>query len=91
MVLARVSVEKWGESEFIEGGSAIARKGYKPEQIVHLHRRIEVETANGKKAALAASEERICEQTYHAGGRNLTGRSWSRRSGWRNRKKRTRG
>jgi putative transposase len=38
---------------------------YKPEQIVNLLRKIEVEIANGKKAAQAAREVGICEQTYY--------------------------
>jgi putative transposase len=33
-------------------------------QIVNLLRRIELEIANGKKAAPAARDEGICEQTY---------------------------
>jgi len=43
----------------------MSRKRYKPEQIVNLLRKIEVEIANGKKASQAAREIGICEQTYH--------------------------
>ena len=39
-------------------------KRFKPEQIVNLLRKIEVEIANGKKAAQAAREVGISEQTY---------------------------
>ena len=38
---------------------------YKPEQIVNLLRKIEVEIANGKEALQSAREIGICEQTYH--------------------------
>jgi hypothetical protein len=37
---------------------------YKPEQIVNLLRKIEVEIANGKTTAQAARELGITEQTY---------------------------
>jgi putative transposase len=40
-------------------------KRYKPEQIVNLLRKIEVEIANGKKAVQAVREVGICEQTYY--------------------------
>lgn len=43
----------------------MSRKRYKPEQIVNLLRRTEVEIANGKKAAQAAREVGICEQAYY--------------------------
>ena len=43
----------------------MSRMRYKPEQIVNLRRKIEVEIANGKKAAQAAREVGICEQTYY--------------------------
>jgi putative transposase len=43
----------------------MSRKKYKPEQIVNLLRKIEVEIANGKKAAQAAREGGIYEQTYY--------------------------
>jgi putative transposase len=43
----------------------MSRKRYKPEQVVNLLRKIEIEIANGKKAAQAAREEGICEQTYY--------------------------
>ena len=43
----------------------MSRKRYKPEQVVNLLRKIEVEIANGKKAAQAAREVGICEQTYY--------------------------
>jgi putative transposase len=38
---------------------------YKPEQIVNLLRKIEVEMANGKKTPQAAREVGITEQTYY--------------------------
>jgi len=40
-------------------------KRYKPEQIVNLLRKIEVEIANGKKTPQAAREVGITEQTYY--------------------------
>lgn len=40
-------------------------KRYQPEQIVDLLRKVEVEIANGKKAAQAAREAGICEQPYY--------------------------
>ena len=40
-------------------------KRYKPEQIVNLLRKIEVEIANGKTTAQAAREAGITEQTYY--------------------------
>ena len=43
----------------------MSRKRYKPEQVVNLLRKIEVEIANGKKAAQATREEGICKQTYY--------------------------
>ena len=43
----------------------MSRKRYKPEQVVNLLRKIEIEIANGKKAAQAAREEGSCEQTYY--------------------------
>jgi len=43
----------------------MSRKRYKPEQVVNLLRKIEVEIANGKKAAQAAREVGIREQTYY--------------------------
>ena len=49
-------------------GPVMSRKRYKPEQIVNLLRKIEVEIANGKKAAQAAREVGICEQTYYLYG-----------------------
>jgi len=38
---------------------------YKPEQIVNLLRKIEVEIANGKTTPQAAREAGITEQTYY--------------------------
>ena len=38
---------------------------YKPEQIVNLLRKIEVEIANGKTTAQASREIGITEQTYY--------------------------
>jgi putative transposase len=46
---------------------------YKPEQIVNLLRKIEVEIANGKKASQAAREIGICEQTYHRSWKEFGG------------------
>lgn len=43
----------------------MSRKRYKPEQIVNLLRKIEVEIANREKAAQAAREVGICEQSYY--------------------------
>ncbi len=43
----------------------MSTKRYKAEQIVNLLRKIEVEIASGKKAAQAAREAGICEQTYY--------------------------
>ena len=43
----------------------MSRKSYKPGQVINLLRKIEVEIANGKKAAQAAREVGICEQTYY--------------------------
>lgn len=40
-------------------------QGYKPEQIVNLLRKIEVEIANGKTTPQAAREVGITEQTYY--------------------------
>jgi transposase-like protein len=40
-------------------------KRYKPEQIVNLLRKIEVEIANGKTTPQAAREVGITEQTYY--------------------------
>jgi putative transposase len=43
----------------------MSMKRYKPEQIVNLLRKVEVEIANGKKAAQAAREPGIRERTYY--------------------------
>ncbi len=43
----------------------MSMKRYKPEQIVNLLRKIEVEIANGRKAAQASREAGITEQTYY--------------------------
>jgi len=40
-------------------------KRYKPEQIMNLFRRIEVENANGKTPPQAAQEVGITEQMYY--------------------------
>jgi putative transposase len=42
----------------------MSRKRYKPDQIVNLLRRIEVEIANRKHATQAVREVGICKQTY---------------------------
>jgi putative transposase len=54
---------------------------YKPEQIVNLLRKIEVETANGKTTPQAAREVVIREQTYYRwrkefGGLKLDQAKW---------------
>jgi putative transposase len=46
---------------------------YKPEQIVNLLRKIEVEIANGKTAPQAAREVGITEQTYFRWRREFGG------------------
>jgi putative transposase len=51
----------------------MSRMRYKPEQIVNLLRKIEVEIANGKKAAQAARGMGICEQTYYRWRKELGG------------------
>jgi transposase-like protein len=43
----------------------MSTKRYKPEQIVNLLRKIEVEVANGKTTPQAAREVGITEQTYY--------------------------
>lgn len=43
-------------------------KKYKPEQIVDLLRKTEVEIANGKKEEQSAREEGICEQALYLNG-----------------------
>ena len=43
----------------------MSTKRYKPEQIVNLLRRIEVEVANGKTPPQAAREVGITEQSYY--------------------------
>ena len=43
----------------------MSTKRYKPEQIVNLLRKIEVEIANGKTAPQAAREVGISEQTFY--------------------------
>jgi len=48
-------------------------KRYKPEQIVNLLRKIEVEIANGKTTAQAAREVGITEQTYYRWRREFGG------------------
>lgn len=51
----------------------MSRERYKPEQILNLLRKIEVEIANGKKTAQAAWEVGICEQMYHRWRREFGG------------------
>ncbi len=48
-------------------------KRYKPEQIVNLLRKIEVEIANGKTTPQAAREVGITEQTYYRWRREFSG------------------
>jgi len=48
-------------------------KRYKPEQIVNLLRKIEVEIANGKSTPQAAREVGITEQTYYRWRREFGG------------------
>ena len=48
-------------------------KRYKPEQIVNLLRKIEVEIANGKTTPQAAREVGITEQTYYRWRREFGG------------------
>ena len=43
----------------------MSTKRYKPEQVVNLLRKIEVEIANGKTTPQAAREVGITEQTYY--------------------------
>jgi len=43
----------------------MSRKRYKPEQVVNLLRKIEVEIANGKTTPQASREAGITEQTYY--------------------------
>ena len=59
----------------------MSRKRYKPEQIVSLLRKIEVEIASGKKAAQAAWEAGVCEQTYYQWRREYGGLKLAMRSG----------
>jgi putative transposase len=51
----------------------MSTKRYKPEQIVNLLRKIEVEIANGKKTPQAAREVGITEQTYYRWRREFGG------------------
>ena len=51
----------------------MSTKRYKPEQIVNLLRRIEVEVANGKTTPQAAREVGITEQTYYRWRREFGG------------------
>ena len=48
-------------------------KRYKPEQIVNLLRKIEVEIANGRTTPQAAREAGITEQTYYRWRREFGG------------------
>jgi len=43
----------------------MARKIYKPEEIVNLLRQVEVAVANGKSTPVACTEAGIVEQTYY--------------------------
>jgi putative transposase len=43
----------------------MARKIYKPEEIVNLLRQVEVAVANGKSTPVACKEAGIVEQTYY--------------------------
>ena len=43
----------------------MARKIYKPEEIVNLLRHVEVAVANGKSTPVACKESGIVEQTYY--------------------------
>jgi putative transposase len=51
----------------------MSTKRYKPEQIVNLLRKIEVEVANGKTTPQAAREAGITEQTYYRWRREFGG------------------
>ena len=51
----------------------MSTKRYKPEQIVNLLRKIEVEIANGKTTPQAAREAGITEQTYYRWRREFGG------------------
>ena len=51
----------------------MSTKRYKPEQIVNLLRKIEVEIANGKTTPQAAREVGITEQTYYRWRREFGG------------------
>lgn len=51
----------------------MSAKRYKPEQIVNLLRKIEVEIANGKTTPQAAREVGITEQTYYRWRREFGG------------------
>ena len=51
----------------------MSTKRYKPEQIVNLLRKIEVEIANGKATPQAAREVGITEQTYYRWRREFGG------------------
>jgi transposase-like protein len=51
----------------------MSTKRYRPEQIVNLLRKIEVELANGKTTPQAAREVGITEQTYYRWRREFGG------------------
>jgi transposase-like protein len=51
----------------------MSTKRYKPEQIVNLLRKIDVEIANGKTTPQAAREVGITEQTYYRWRREFGG------------------
>ena len=51
----------------------MSTRRYKPEQIVNLLRKIEVELANGKTTPQAAREVGITEQTYYRWRREFGG------------------
>jgi hypothetical protein len=66
----------------------MARKIYKPEEIVNLLRQVEVAVANGKTLPQACKEAEIVEQTYYRWRKEYGGLkvdqarrlSWSRRT-----------
>jgi putative transposase len=53
---------------------------YKPEQIVNLLRKVEVEIASGKTTLQAAREAGVTEQTYYRWWKNLDGHVLPRQS-----------
>ena len=51
----------------------MARKIYKPEEIVNLLRQVEVAVANGKSTPQASKEQGSSSQRTIAGARNMAG------------------